>query len=92
MDILGFNPAQLKNNSNGERHNSVFQYTDSQKKNILTHHGMPTILMNGSTEEVISSSILVEVGGRPLHRLQCLIPHIENGIDGFEYVVPLLVK
>ena len=34
----------------------------------------------------------VEVAGRPLHRDQCLVPNVVNGPDGFEYIVPLLVK
>lgn len=34
----------------------------------------------------------VEVGGRPLHRLACCVPRVENGADGWEYVLPLLVR
>ena len=48
--------------------------------------------MNGSTVEVSSHIISVEVGGRPIHRLTCLIFNSDRGIDGFEYVVPLLVR
>ncbi len=92
MDILGYGQAQLKNNWNGERTNLDFQYTDFLKMNISTLHGTPIILTNGFIEEVISDLISVEVGGRPLHRLTCLVPHFENGFDGFEYVVPLLAK
>lgn len=40
-------------------------------------------LTNGFTEEVILSIISVEVGGRPLHRSQCLVPNVVNGADGF---------
>lgn len=35
---------------------------------------------------------IVEVGGRPLHRLQMLIYRRDNGADGYEYVLPLLVR
>lgn len=34
----------------------------------------------------------VEVKGRPIHRLQCLVPRITNGDHGFEYVLPLVAK
>jgi len=48
--------------------------------------------MNGSLEEVIQQFIIVEVSGRVIHRNACLVPHVANGADGFEYVVPLLVR
>lgn len=53
---------------------------------------MLTISTNGSIEEVICISILVEVGGRVLHRSQMLIYNRSNGADGYEYVVPLLAR
>ena len=77
---------------NGEKISSVFPSTDSQKSNISIPHGITAILTNGSTEEVLFHLSSVEVGGRPLHRDQCLVPNIVNGADGFEYIVPLLVK
>lgn len=48
--------------------------------------------MNGFTEEVRSIYKLVEVTGRPIHRLQCMIPRFVSGIDGFECVVPLVAR
>lgn len=34
----------------------------------------------------------MEVTGRPIHRLQCLIPRNVNGAGGFEYVLPLVAR
>jgi len=92
VDTHGFNQDQHKDNFSGVRVNSVYQYTDSPNNNTSTHHGITTTLRNGFIEEVIWNVILVEVGGRPLHRLSCLVPHFESGVDGYEYVVPLLVR
>ncbi len=60
--------------------------------NTFIHHGIKTTCGNGFTEEVTFKSISVEVTGRVIHRNACLIPDEVNGLDGFEYVVPLLVK
>lgn len=92
MDTPGFNLELHKDKSTGEKANSVFQSIDFLKKSISIHHGTLIILTNGFTEEVFLSYKSVEVSGRPLHRLTCLVPHFSNGFDGFEYVVPLLVK
>lgn len=35
---------------------------------------------------------LVEVSGRPIHRLSCMIPRRVHGGDGFESVVPLVAR
>ncbi len=48
--------------------------------------------MNGFIEEVLGIDNLVEVTGRPIHRLQCMIPRFVTGIDGFECVVPLVAR
>ena len=36
--------------------------------------------------------ILVEVTGRPIHRLSCMVPRIVHGGFGAEYVVPLVAR
>ncbi len=84
MDIVGYDQARLKNKWNGERINSVFQYTDFLKMSILNLHGTPIILTNGFIEVVNYDLNSVEIGERPLHRLTCLVPHFENGFDGFD--------
>jgi cytochrome oxidase assembly protein ShyY1 len=54
---------------------------------------MLTILTNGCIEEVVFEiKFLVEVGGRLLHRSQMPLLTNVNGADGYELVVPLLVK
>lgn len=48
--------------------------------------------MNGFIVEVKLNLNIVEVSGRPIHRLACLIPRNVCGGLGFEYVVPFVVK
>ncbi len=77
----------------GESNSSNFPFTHSPSKSTSILHGTNKISKNGSTEKVIFKIIyLVRVTGRVLHRNSCLVPHTSNGGEGFEYVVPLLVK
>ena len=39
-----------------------------------------------------SNFYLVEVTGRPIHRLSCMIPRFVHGVKAFESVVPLVTR
>ncbi len=92
MVIITHNPKMPKNRLHGENNNLNCPFTGFLKTSTSILHGTRTILTNGFTEEVNVETNSVEVTGKVIHRLACLVPHVANGADGFEYVVPLLIK